>query len=108
MIELITDENTRLGHAERVVTLTFSEFGRRVKENASEGTDHGAAAPVFLAGAAVRPGVHGPHPSLTDLEDGDLRYHTDFRCVYATLLERWLQADSERILGSRHSLLPIL
>ena len=102
------DDLAQMGHAERVLTFTFSEFGRRVRENASEGTDHGAAAPVFLAGAAVRPGVYGPHPSLTDLEDGDLRFHTDFRCVYATLLERWLQADSEQVLEGRHSLLPIL
>jgi uncharacterized protein (DUF1501 family) len=97
-----------MGESERVVTLTFSEFGRRVRENASEGTDHGAAAPVFLTGTSVQPGIHGDHPSLTDLEDGDLRFHTDFRRVYATLLERWLAGDSQRVLGARFEPLSIV
>jgi uncharacterized protein (DUF1501 family) len=78
------------GHAERVLVMTFSEFGRRVKENASQGTDHGAAAPMFLAGGRVRAGLVGDHPSLNDLEDGDLKFHTDFRQVYAALLHDWL------------------
>lgn len=90
------------GHGDRVVTAAFSEFGRRVAENASAGTDHGAAAPVFLCGAHVRPGLLGAQPSLTDLEDGDLKHHTDFRQVYATLLERWLGATSSSILGGKY------
>lgn len=87
------------GHGDRVAVLAFSEFGRRVEENASEGTDHGAAAPMFLAGSNVRAGVIGKHPSLTDLEDGDLKFHTDFRQVYATVLESWLGWKSETVLG---------
>ncbi len=89
------------GHDRRVVTMTFSEFGRRVKENASRGTDHGAAAPMFLTGAAVKGGVIGKHPSMTDLDEGDLKHHTDFRQVYATLLDRWLNADSQAVLGAK-------
>lgn len=87
------------GHGDRVLTLTFSEFGRRLKENASEGTDHGAAAPVFLAGNRVKPGLIGKHPSLSDLEDGDVKFHTDFRQVYATVLDGWLGVKSAAILG---------
>jgi uncharacterized protein (DUF1501 family) len=82
-----------------VAVLAFSEFGRRVQENASEGTDHGAAAPMFLAGAKVKAGLIGDHPSLTDLEDGDLKFHTDFRQVYATVLESWLGWPSQSVLG---------
>jgi uncharacterized protein (DUF1501 family) len=89
------------GHAERTAVLVFSEFGRRVKENASRGTDHGAAAPMFLAGGGVRGGVIGSHPSLTDLDDGDLRFHTDFRQVYATVLEEWLGAASQGVLQGK-------
>jgi uncharacterized protein (DUF1501 family) len=84
---------------DRVVTLVFSEFGRRVDENASRGTDHGAAAPVFLMGSRVQSGVIGQHPSLTDLGDGDLKFHTDFRAVYAALLEKWLGWPARPILG---------
>ena len=63
--------------------LCFSEFGRRVAENASEGTDHGTAGPVFLAGTKVKSGLIGKHPDLDDLAQGDLKFHTDFRQVYA-------------------------
>ena len=87
------------GHADRVLVMTFSEFGRRVKENASAGTDHGAAAPMFLAGAAVKAGLVGPHPSLEDLDAGDLKHHTDFRQVYAAILERWLDCPAAEVLG---------
>lgn len=89
------------GHGDRVAVLAFSEFGRRVAENASEGTDHGAAAPIFLAGGKVRAGLIGDHPSLTDLEDGDLKFHTDYRQVYATVLESWLGWPSKPVLGDR-------
>lgn len=86
------------GNDGRVLTMTFSEFGRRVKQNASQGTDHGTAAPMFLVGPMVRPGVLGNHPSLTDLDQGDLKFTTDFRCVYAGILESWLKADSTKVL----------
>jgi uncharacterized protein (DUF1501 family) len=87
------------GHGDRTLVMSFSEFGRRVAENASEGTDHGAAAPMFLAGSRVRAGLVGEHPSLSDLDDGDLKFHTDFRQVYATLLEQWLGLPAASVLG---------
>lgn len=91
-----------------VLVFCFSEFGRRVAENASEGTDHGAAAPVLLAGTSLNGGLVGEHPSLEDLESGDLKHHTDFRQIYATLLENWMGWDSEAILGQRYTKLPLL
>ncbi|MFV0444689.1 MAG: DUF1501 domain-containing protein [Planctomycetaceae bacterium] len=84
---------------ERVVVLAFSEFGRRVQENGSAGTDHGAAGPVFLAGRPVAGGVLGPHPSLTDLDNGDLKMSTDFRDIYATLLTEWLRLPANELQG---------
>lgn len=90
------------GHGDRVTLFAFSEFGRRLKENASGGTDHGAAAPVFLAGNRVKPGLVGDFPSLTDLHDGDVKHHTDFRQIYATILENWLDTKSEPILGDSY------
>ncbi|MCO6457181.1 MAG: DUF1501 domain-containing protein [Pirellulaceae bacterium] len=96
------DDLARHGHAERVLLLGFSEFGRRLEENASAGTDHGAAAPLLLAGQAVRPGLLGTHPSLTDLDQGDLKFHTDFRRVYALLLESWLGCPSAELLGGSY------
>lgn len=81
-----------------VVVAVYSEFGRRVRANASDGTDHGTASSMFLLGAGVRGGLHGEPPSLTDLDDGDLRFTTDFRDVYATLLDRVLGADPGRVL----------
>jgi uncharacterized protein (DUF1501 family) len=88
--------------------LTFSEFGRRVSQNASGGTDHGAAAPMFLLGGALRPGMYGKYPSLTQLDEGDLKYNVDFRSVYATALERWLRVPSEKVLGRKFPLLPLV
>lgn len=96
------------GHAERVLTLTFSEFGRRVAENGSRGTDHGAAAPLFLAGGKLKPGLHGDFPSLTDLDDGDQKFRIDFRQVYATLLQDWLSANPSAVLGETYAPLPLL
>jgi uncharacterized protein (DUF1501 family) len=87
------------GNADRVLVMTFSEFGRRVAQNGSGGTDHGTAAPLFLFGNPVKPGVYGTSPSLTDLDRGDLKFGTDFRCVYATILEKWLGADSRAVLN---------
>ena len=87
------------GQADRVALLTFSEFGRRVTENASQGTDHGAAAPVFVVGPVAKAGLIGAHPSLESLDDGDLKHHTDFRRVYASLLETWLGYPAEPVLG---------
>jgi uncharacterized protein (DUF1501 family) len=87
---------------DRVAVLVFSEFGRRAAENGSEGTDHGAAAPVFLAGSSLAAAIHGPTPNLADLEDGDVRMAIDFRQVYATLLDRWLEIPSAAVLGGSY------
>ncbi len=92
----------------RSLVLVFSEFGRRVAENGSRGNDHGTAGPVLVAGHAVKGGLLGRHPSLTELDEGDLRYTTDFRSVYATVIERWFGAQHERVLGQRFELLPFL
>lgn len=88
------------GLAERVVTVIFSEFGRRVKENGSGGTDHGTAAPVFVLGRKVKGGLYGAYPSLTDIDrNGDLKYEVDFRSVYFTLIDRWLAGDAKGVLA---------
>lgn len=84
-----------------VVVMTFSEFGRRVAENGGRGTDHGTAAPMLVLGSGIKGGVIGDAPSLTNLEDGDLKYKMDFRNVYATVLDRWLGADSKQVLGDK-------
>ncbi|MBK8266875.1 MAG: DUF1501 domain-containing protein [Planctomycetes bacterium] len=86
---------------DRVTIMTFSEFGRRVAENGSQGTDHGAAAPLFVIGEGVRAGVHGEHPSLEpdQLDAGDLKWNTDFRSIYSAVLTDWMNADAGRILG---------
>ena len=95
------------GNLGRVSLMTFSEFGRRVKENASGGTDHGAAAPMFLAGGGIQSGLLGQMPSLApqDLFDGDVKYNTDFRSVYATVLEKHLGVKSAGILRTQFPLL---
>lgn len=92
----------------RVLSMCFSEFGRRVSQNASGGTDHGTAAPMFLFGPMARRGVIGNHPSLRNLDNGDLRFQIDFRSVYAGVLESWLGADSDEILQGRYRALPVL
>ncbi len=92
----------------RVILMTFSEFGRTVKENGRRGTGHGAAAPIFLAGGKLKGGLVGSHPSLTDLDNGALKFQTDFRSVYATVLDKWLGFDSRKVLGKQFELLDIL
>jgi uncharacterized protein (DUF1501 family) len=96
------------GNSDRVLMMTFSEFGRRVEQNASGGTDHGAAAPMFLVGPKIVPGLLGRYPSLTDLDQGDLKYNTDFRSVYATILQNWMGTPSKPILGDQFPTLPVL
>lgn len=97
-VKAFYDDLGRTGHDQRVLTMSFSEFGRRVSQNGSNGTDHGTAAPMFLAGPMVRPGLIGDHPSLTDLDNGDLKFKVDFRSVYAGMLQDWLKADDRQIL----------
>lgn len=87
------------GHKDRLMVMTFSEFGRRAHENGSKGTDHGSGAPMFLVGGRVKSGVIGEHPSLTGLEMGNLKHTIDFRQVYAGILDRWLGVDSKVVLG---------
>jgi uncharacterized protein (DUF1501 family) len=89
------------GTADRVLTLTFSEFGRRVDENASAGTDHGAASCLFLTGSKLKGGLTGTYPSLEKLGEGDLMHTVDFRSVYATILQKWLDCDAEKLLGGK-------
>jgi len=91
-----------------VLVLVFSEFGRRVQENGSRGTDHGTAGPMFVLGSKVKGGLYGKHASLTNLDDGDLMHTTDFRSVYATAIDRWLGADAPKVLGARYPLLPLV
>ena len=88
--------------------MMFTEFGRRVEENASLGTDHGTATPMFVIGNGVEGGLHGRHPSLTDLDDGNLKMTTDFRRVYATMIREWLgYKDPESILKGSFESLPL-
>src|SRR5450432_1204275 len=87
-------------HGKDVVMMLYSEFGRRVAANGSQGTDHGTAGNIFVAGKAVKGGMFGDQPSLTDLSLGDLKYNVDFRSVYATLLESALSTDAGQVLGS--------
>ncbi|TMD48682.1 MAG: DUF1501 domain-containing protein [Chloroflexi bacterium] len=88
------------GKADNVVVMTWSEFGRRVEENGSQGTDHGTAAPMFVMGNTVNRGTFGEPPNLGNLDNnGNLKYTTDFRSVYATILDRWLGASSHDVLG---------
>lgn len=95
--------------SDRVLTLAFSEFGRRVEENASNGTDHGTAGPLFLFGPSVRGGMAGRRPDLVHLDaNGDLIFTTDFRSVYASVLEDWMGADAGRVLPKRFPKLEIL
>lgn len=95
---------------QRVLVMTFSEFGRRVAENASGGTDHGAAAPIFIVGNRVKAGLLGAYPSLApqDLFEGDIKYNVDFRSVYAAVLENWLKTKSAPVLGRQFTPLPVV
>jgi uncharacterized protein (DUF1501 family) len=93
---------TSQGNADRVLAMTFSEFGRTVAENNSQGTDHGSAGPMFLVGGGVKPGVHGHHPSYEHFNpQGHFIPTHDFRSVYAAVLEKWLGAPSQPILGGK-------
>ena len=109
-VKAFTDDLTSIGAFDRVMIMTFSEFGRRVAENGSQGTDHGAAAPMFLIGSKMKAGLLGAEPSLApaDLKDGDIQFNTDFRSVYASILQDWLKTNSVPILGKQFQTLPII
>lgn len=105
-IKAFTDDLKREGRFEDVLLMTFSEFGRRVKQNASGGTDHGTANNMFLVGGGLKKkGLINELPDLTALDDGDLKYQLDFKNVYATILKNWLGADASGILGADYSTL---
>lgn len=95
------------GKWDRVLIMTYSEFGRRAAQNGSNGTDHGTAAPHFVLGGKVKGGLYGPRPNLDDLDGGDLRHAIDYRRLYATALATWWQAPRAALVGD-HSPLPIL
>lgn len=107
-IQDFVDTLKEQGLLDRVLILSFSEFGRRVQENASGGTDHGEAAPLFLFGSKVRAGIHQDHPSLTRLNRGDLQFGCDFRRVYASVLQDWLGAKADKVLGKPFAPLNLL
>ena len=109
-VKAFTDDIKAQGNMGRVVVMTFSEFGRRVSENANGGTDHGAAAPMFIVGNKVKAGLLGQYPSLApgDLYQGDVKYNVDFRSVYASVLENWLKTKSAPILGKQFTPLPVV
>lgn len=101
------EEMEAIGKADKVVIVVFSEFGRRVAENFSNGTDHGAASTMFVIGNKVKGGVYGGIPDLKDLADGDLKYKIDFREVYAATLDDWMGGDSTAVLGQKFTPLSV-
>jgi uncharacterized protein (DUF1501 family) len=97
------------GRSQDVAVMTWSEFGRRAQENGSGGTDHGTAAPLFLAGDGVHGGVYGDPPALGSLDkNGNLPFQTDFRQVYATVLEGWLKVPADTVIPAAYKTLPLL
>jgi uncharacterized protein (DUF1501 family) len=107
-VDAFFDDLEKLGRAKDVVLVSFSEFGRRVDENGSAGTDHGTAGPMFVVGPSVRGGLYGAPPDLGNLVDQDPVFGVDFRRVYATLLRGWLDVAPVPVLGGEFATLPIL
>jgi uncharacterized protein (DUF1501 family) len=109
-VKAFVEDMKAQGNMQRVLVMTFSEFGRRVSDNANGGTDHGAAAPMFIVGNKVNAGLLGSYPSLApqDLFQGDVKYNVDFRSVYAAVLENWLKTKSAPILGRQFDMLPVV
>lgn len=101
-ISALCQDLKRKNEFNNTLIMVFSEFGRRVKQNASNGTDHGAANVMFLIGGSLKQkGLLNPVPDLSQLDNGNLTYEIDFRSVYATILSGWLNADAEKILGKK-------
>ena len=107
-VKAFYDDLKAKGIADKVTLMCFSEFGRRVQQNANDGTDHGAAGPMFVVGPQVQGGFHAPHPSLTDLDRGDLKHTIDFRRVYNGLLREWLNADPTQVIQGDFDPLPLI
>ena len=107
-LHTLVSELKKTDQFQNTMILVYSEFGRRVAENGLGGTDHGTANNVFLISGSLRqPGLYNPMPDLSDLEDGDLKHAIDFRQIYATILDRWLKASSEHVLGGKYPALAI-
>ena len=101
-VRAFMEDIKRIGRADDVAVMMFTEFGRRVEENGSLGTDHGTATPMFVVGKGVKGGMFGRHPSLTDLDDGNMKMTTDFRRIYATMIKEWLgYNNTETLLKGR-------
>lgn len=100
-LKAFMDEMKSLGKDGKVCVLVFSEFGRRVRENASAGTDHGAGAPMFIVGGKVKGGMYGEKPDLVNLDRGDVPWRVDFRQVYSTVMDQWMGGDSETMFGKK-------
>ena len=108
-VRAFLEDMKRIGRADDVGVMMFTEFGRRVEENGSLGTDHGTATPMFMAGKKVRGGFYGQPPSLTDLDDGNLKMTTDFRRVYATMIKEWLgYEDTQAVLKGQFETLGVI
>ncbi len=108
-VQTFYDDLTAHGLADNVVMMTWSEFGRRPNENASKGTDHGTGSPMFVIGNPVHGGLYGQQPSLSDLDSaGNIKFKVDFRSTYSTILDKWLGADSQAILGAKYDNLGFL
>lgn len=107
-VKYLVDDLKASGQLSNTLILTFSEFGRRVAQNASQGTDHGTANNLFLIGENVKAGFYNDIPSLSDLDNGDLKYSVDFRNIYATILDNWLGVNSKEILKRDFSPLDLL
>ena len=108
-VKAFTTDLKKNGRLEDVLTMTFSEFGRRVAQNASGGTDHGTANNMFFIGGGLKEkGVLNAMPNLSDLNEGDLKHQVDFKDIYATVLNKWLQADDKLILGKQHEYLKFI
>jgi uncharacterized protein (DUF1501 family) len=106
-LDAFTKDLQAQGAFGNTLTMTFSEFGRRVKENGSAGTDHGTAEPMFLIGGGLQGGLYGGYPSMSDLDVGDLKFTTDFRSVYGTVVSDWLGADPGPVIGGAFPKLPV-
>ncbi len=108
-LQSITEDLRKNDRLNEVLIVTFSEFGRRVKQNASGGTDHGTANNIFLIGGNLKsPGFYNSQPDLADLDEGDLKFEIDFRSIYSTLLNKWLNADDKLIMGNNFDFLNIV
>jgi len=106
-IDAFTKDLQAQGALGNTAIMTFSEFGRRVKENGSGGTDHGTAEPMFVIGGGVQGGLYGSYPSMSDLDQGDLKFTTDFRSVYGTIVSDWLGGDPGTVVGGSFPKVPL-